>query len=677
MAKRVPGLVFVSHASVDKQRAEVLKSWLEERFPGFIDVFVSSDLESIEMGSEWFQKITDAIRHCKAAIVLASRKSLERRWVNLEIGALNAIGKNVIPVCVGALTLPLPSPLDRLQTCIYDSVDDRLKLLRTISKNLEMPPAFTNKISRHDAEEAPPMPGEDSDLLPAVHGGDGHGVALERLFQTADRWTTIIYTCRATFTGETCPGNAPLLGKTIAAHVPVDEIQTFCTAINHLMPVAARKHEEDIRHTVICSREAERLALEFPPVQPADAPAPSLLDRDLIVIGENNFSNLLLYMAEPFQAWTARQYEEIRHANKPGRAMVYAVRTPHAQLDREPLQMNRVGEGGGMISIFPNPFNFRKMVINLYGCHREGQFTLENWLRGGEIETVVDLIAAARVDSRLNSTQIVVNRGGEPGQGHYIDPNPSSGAVPNVKEGRPFWSTRVNAFPTPEGIEPNPNCETQHPMYDISLIVELSGETQNRLREQMQAHVPFPDLYWESDNCNIGFHVTLYEFCTHDRPSPELVRELERALASLLHNLKADGGPERPVRRQAQIRGIDLTYAALIACVDFLPAHRKEVNWLETVRTWCEHTVQRMAREKVDVQRLFNKRHVPFPPHVTLCRFPKPATPELAQRIDEVTARRRYAVLAPIAIDSLSIATARRRPYQEVEIREQFALHRN
>lgn len=666
--------VFVSYATADEQYAQALKIWLESCFPkGFVEVFIASNWESIPMGSEWFDEIINAMQRCKVAIVLASRNALRSRWVYMEAGALKIIGRNVVPVCVGSVEASdLPPILERKQACRYDNAGDRWKLVRTISTDVEMPQEFTEDIPRSAAERAPEIrPVENTDATDYT----GHGIALERLFHTDDRWTTVVYTCRATFTKETCPGDVTQLGKTISPHLPVDEVQTFCAAVNHLMAINVRKQEEDIVQTVICSKEAERLAREFPVIPIDPSAPPPLLDRDLIVIGENNFSNLLLFMAEPFQPWTARQHDEIPGDDK-RRAMIYAERTQHARLDAEPKQNNRVGNGGGLISIFPSPFNFRKNVINFYGCHRDGQVTLENWMRGFEVEKVVDMIAAVRAadDPRLYSTQIVVNSDGPPNRGHFVDPLRSSGAIPNIREGRPFWLTRVNAFPPPEGIEVNDHCRAEGPMYDISLIVELNEETQSCLAEQMRTHVPAPEIYSENEHCNIRFHITLYEFCTHDRPSPQELEQLEAAFTLLRSTLHDEGVPEaRP--GQVQLRGFDLTHAALISYVDFLPTHRKEENWLEHVRTWCDAAVQRMLG-KIDVPRLFNKRRVPFPPHVTLCRFAEPVSPELAQRIRDVTTSRRHAVLSPIEIDSLSLATATQRPYQKVDVRERFALRK-
>ena len=40
-------------------------------------------------------------------------------------------------------------------------------------------------------------------------------------------------------------------------------------------------------------------------------------------------------------------------------------------------------------------------------------------------------------------------------------------------------------------------------------------------------------------------HITLYEFCTHDQPSPELVQELETALDALLRMQVAIGRSSR------------------------------------------------------------------------------------------------------------------------------------
>ncbi|MGB7556140.1 MAG: toll/interleukin-1 receptor domain-containing protein, partial [Candidatus Korobacteraceae bacterium] len=275
--------IFLSHAKIDAGPALVLKQWLLDRFPGFLDVFVSSDFESIEQGREWYEKIRDALKACDLGLVLVTPNSIQRPWVSFEIGGLKLIDKDVIPVCVDVSLERLPVYISRNQACQYDIPDDRLALLSSIASHLDLPKEYANKrVTSRAAHKAPLLTvtlTEGSVPAYPVYSHP-HEIPIERVFPAEDRWTTVIYTCRATFTQEVCPSSQEdnKVAKSTNLHIPVDELQTACLAINHLMPVASR-HEDDAISTVMCSMEAEKALAN----QSHDGDVPELLDRDLII----------------------------------------------------------------------------------------------------------------------------------------------------------------------------------------------------------------------------------------------------------------------------------------------------------------------------------------------------------------------------------------------------------
>jgi len=130
--------IFLSHASADAEAARRLGDWLERVFP--VRVFVSS----IHKGAEWRGALIQTIRECSLAIVLATENSVEKSWVNLEIGAVLAAGKPLIPVCAGNMTpASLPATLEPLQACEYNNDNDRNRMLQQIGKELNRPPDVT------------------------------------------------------------------------------------------------------------------------------------------------------------------------------------------------------------------------------------------------------------------------------------------------------------------------------------------------------------------------------------------------------------------------------------------------------------------------------------------------------------------------------------------------------
>jgi hypothetical protein len=107
-------LVFVSHVSEDEAIADWLKRTLNADFLGMFEVFVSSDTESVEAGALWLDSVKKALEDSNVLITLCSPDSIQRPWINFEVGAAWIMGKPIVPVCHSGLTpreLPLPLAL--------------------------------------------------------------------------------------------------------------------------------------------------------------------------------------------------------------------------------------------------------------------------------------------------------------------------------------------------------------------------------------------------------------------------------------------------------------------------------------------------------------------------------------------------------------------------------------
>lgn len=122
--------VFISHITEEKEIAQALKQVIESAFLGLIDVFVSSDADSIRLGGKWLLSLTTALKCCKIEILLASPTSVKRPWVNSEAGAGWVRDIPVIPLCHSGMTLEtLPTPLSELQGAIATDPDQLRKLV--------------------------------------------------------------------------------------------------------------------------------------------------------------------------------------------------------------------------------------------------------------------------------------------------------------------------------------------------------------------------------------------------------------------------------------------------------------------------------------------------------------------------------------------------------------------
>ncbi len=125
--------IFISHISKEANIAKVLKEWIETSFVGECDVFVSSDKADIPAGSKWLDEIDTALESAKALIVLCSRKSLTRPWINFEMGCGWIKRVPVIPIChTDQKKGELPFPISMFQALeIEDAnfVDDLMSSL--------------------------------------------------------------------------------------------------------------------------------------------------------------------------------------------------------------------------------------------------------------------------------------------------------------------------------------------------------------------------------------------------------------------------------------------------------------------------------------------------------------------------------------------------------------------
>ena len=65
-------IVFISHIDDEKEIAGTFKSLIEKEFLGLIDVFVSSDARSIDLGERWLNAITEALKTCAIEFIICS-----------------------------------------------------------------------------------------------------------------------------------------------------------------------------------------------------------------------------------------------------------------------------------------------------------------------------------------------------------------------------------------------------------------------------------------------------------------------------------------------------------------------------------------------------------------------------------------------------------------------------
>lgn len=122
-------LVFLSHTHQDQSLANALEAMLREALLDGLEVFNSSNRQSIKPGDPWRDLIIEKLKSCSALLIVATPESVSRPWINFESGAVWVAGNRVIPCCCQGMTpSSLPAPLRDLQG-IELGKPDELQLL--------------------------------------------------------------------------------------------------------------------------------------------------------------------------------------------------------------------------------------------------------------------------------------------------------------------------------------------------------------------------------------------------------------------------------------------------------------------------------------------------------------------------------------------------------------------
>ncbi|MCU5687083.1 toll/interleukin-1 receptor domain-containing protein [Bacillus cereus] len=129
--------IFISHITEEKDLARMLKEEISKAFLGLPEIFVSSDDESISIGSRWLDRIDDSLRDSQIILILCSQNSVKRPWINFEAGAGWIKGIPVVPICHTDMDpVQLPIPLNMLQAIKGNAKKDLEKVMDLVAKQL-------------------------------------------------------------------------------------------------------------------------------------------------------------------------------------------------------------------------------------------------------------------------------------------------------------------------------------------------------------------------------------------------------------------------------------------------------------------------------------------------------------------------------------------------------------
>jgi hypothetical protein len=134
-----PTKLFVSHISEEGEIAALLKEAMEADFLGLVEFFASSDIGSINAGEDWLAAVRQAMSEAVAVLVLCSRASIQRPWVQFELGAAWMKQVPIIPVCHSGLKVEeLQMPLSRLQAVQLGTENGLARLYQGVASILKL-----------------------------------------------------------------------------------------------------------------------------------------------------------------------------------------------------------------------------------------------------------------------------------------------------------------------------------------------------------------------------------------------------------------------------------------------------------------------------------------------------------------------------------------------------------
>ena len=116
--------IFFSHSSKDSDTLVRLKELFIEKTGGTIEVFLSSDGQSIPLGKNWVHRIEEALNEATLMMVFLTPNSVKSDWIYFETGYVYSKGVRVVPVGIMGVDLShIKPPLSLLQGFNISSED--------------------------------------------------------------------------------------------------------------------------------------------------------------------------------------------------------------------------------------------------------------------------------------------------------------------------------------------------------------------------------------------------------------------------------------------------------------------------------------------------------------------------------------------------------------------------
>lgn len=129
--------LFFSHSSKDRDMILTIKNKLMSATGGVLDIFMSSDGQSIPFGTNWIHKIEEGLNDARIMFVFVTENSLPSGWIYFEAGFAYNKGIKVIPVGIGVDIGALKAPLNLLQGFNITSGDSLNNFISVVNKTFD------------------------------------------------------------------------------------------------------------------------------------------------------------------------------------------------------------------------------------------------------------------------------------------------------------------------------------------------------------------------------------------------------------------------------------------------------------------------------------------------------------------------------------------------------------
>ena len=126
-------IIFFSHSSKDANLVLWIKKRLMEITGGTIEIFQSSDGQSIPLGRNWVHKIEEGLKKASIMFIFITPNSITSNWIYFEAGFTYSKDIRVIPVGIDIDITLLKTPLNLLQGFNITSKDSLNNFISVIN----------------------------------------------------------------------------------------------------------------------------------------------------------------------------------------------------------------------------------------------------------------------------------------------------------------------------------------------------------------------------------------------------------------------------------------------------------------------------------------------------------------------------------------------------------------